>query len=127
MEPTTSPGCAACSGSAPTSRSAEPLDLASQLLAHLDARIAGAGGDLLGPQLELQPDLHEEIRRARPLHQGRAGLDVVRVLARIRERVGVHALAPDLAGQAGEHAERGDDLELLLARRREEREGSEDR
>jgi hypothetical protein len=78
-------------------------------LPRLDLGVPGALDHLGGPHLELEPELDEKIRLARALHQRRAGLDVVRILARIGQALDRDTVAADLPREGREHGQRRDD------------------
>src|SRR6185436_17475485 len=80
-------------------------------LTRLYLRVPRALDDAAAPELELEPELDEHVRLARPRHQRRPRLHEVGILARVGEALDLHARAAHLAGDVLQERERGDDLE----------------
>jgi len=82
------------------------------------ARVTRSGGDLVGPQLQLHPDLEQHVGAAHALHQRRRRRHEVGILIAGRKTESLDAIAPHLAHQRFDGRERARDLLFRIGVRR---------
>ena len=77
-------------------------------LAGLDLRVARAEHERRQPtDLQLEPDVQQQIGLVQDQHQARLGLDEVRVLVALAERFDLDTVAADFLGERAERGDRG--------------------